>query len=98
MAKTWRLRRCPGCAEVQAAGDLLFADRAGVKPWQGGTVLRRCPLCGFTGETGEFAVVTPVHQTEGARRQKAYFAMIERIGIPFSLADYRTALMNGEVA
>ena len=47
-----KFRRCPGCAEVLPAGEL-----ESFKSQYGNYYLRRCPLCGRHGRTGEFSEV-----------------------------------------
>ena len=38
-----------------------------------------------------------VYETEKARRQAAYFALLQRYGLPFSLKDYRRNVISDGV-
>jgi RNase P subunit RPR2 len=56
MGRAWRHRRCPKCEIIWEAGALeVMGDYA--EGWKEGKMARRCPGCGWVGETREFEVV-----------------------------------------
>ena len=48
-------------------------------------------------EKGRDVKKTVVHETEKARRQAGYFALLQRYGLPFSLKDYRRNVISDGV-
>ena len=59
-ARRWR--RCPACALVMPAGELLtYLDARWDIAWTSGEMRRVCPSCGYRGRTPDFMVVREQH-------------------------------------
>lgn len=62
--KPYRFRCCPDCGEIFPSGKLIMLG-SGSYWGSAGQAPRKCPECGYVGETNEFAITSPQSVEEG---------------------------------